>query len=369
MDVYVHQPEGAEDAHGNLQFSRLEGGKRYHCMLAWDVSTKRIEFYMNGVLQSPIFILPQDIWEIAPNFSGEIVPSGYEGVDIVEGRLFEQFLEEEEVAELADSLGVAPMAGEGRTIYAEGLDLSGYDPELLYEADFDQTLNLIHEEDLFAGETRVREPEGKEWILEGVGRASAGDGWLTLEAETDPNDTTEWLTQGHLVIWLNREFPEDILIDYEMSPYDSGQGLNIVFFACRPNNGADSIFDLSMKKREGNFGSYLYHDLDNYHVSVWACPTAKRRTTNMRKNPGFSLTAIGNDHLTDQGPGPHRIRILRDGPTIKAETRGTICMEFEDDGVTYGALHRDGYIGIRMMAQSHSIKIRNLRVYGLGSRP
>lgn len=363
--------EGKPGKWGSVMLSRLEGGKPYQLVLSWDVTQNEVEAYLNGTLQQPLFVMGDDAWEKPPSLQGKLRllngenSSSKAPVQLELGRVLflDHVVSEKEVAELAAKEKLPALAGEGRTVYTEPLRVAEDKLKLLFEPDFTQPLNVVAENSLFEGDQRVRQPQRNQWVLEGKGKAFTKDGWLVLEAETDPNDTSAWLTDGHLVLWQNRVFPDNILIEYEMSPYDSGKGLNIIFFGYRPTNGTDSIFDSSLPKRDGQFPNYLNHDIGGYHTSVWACPLAKRRTTNMRKNVGFYLVAVGNDHITDQGPGPHRIRVYKKGGHIVAETNGMIAMEYEDDGKTFGQIHRDGFFALRMMAQSNWIKIRNLKIY------
>ncbi len=371
LDVALHQEPGTDPVVGNILLSRIEKEKLYDVVLTWDVNARTVQLYLNGIPQAPLFIIEQRFWEQTPRLKGTLfLHQGEETggnlprLHIEHLRRYDHLPTAETISKRARELNIPKLEGEGRTIYDRPLDLDHLILEPLYEADFEQPLKVIHEEELFEGEKRVKTPEGFDWVLEGSGRATAREGWLTLEAERDPNDKSVWLEKGHVVLWINRPFPEDILIEYELSPRHSEKGLNILFFNCRPRaEGVDSIFDLSMKKRGGNFGSYLWHDLDNYHISVWACPKVIRRTTNMRKNKGFQLTAVGNDPIAGAGPGPHKIRILRHGSLIQAETMGVLSLEYRDDGFTHGPLLKDGYIGIRMMAQTHSMRIRNLKVW------
>jgi len=371
LDVALQPEPGKEPVVGNILLSRLEAEKLYDLVLTWDVETRSVDLYLNGVLQTPLFIIAQRYWETPPPLEGPVTlhgtldtPADSPRLHFGDLKVYDTRPTAKTIRARAEDLNIPPLQGEGRTMYDRPLDLENLVLEPLFEADFTRPLRIIHEEELFEGDKRVRTPNGHDWVLEGSGRATATNGWLTLEAERDPDDQSVWLEKGHLVLWINRAFPQDILIDYELSPRNSEKGLNIVFFNCRPRaQGVESIFDLSLKRRGGNFGSYLWHDLNNYHISVWACPKVIRRTTNMRKNRGFQLTAVGNDPITGAGPGPHRVRILRHGNLIQAETMGVLSLEYRDDGVTHGPVLKDGYIGIRMMAQTESMRIRNLRVY------
>jgi len=109
---------------------------------------------------------------------------------------------------------------------ANGLDLSRLKLELLYAVDFSKPLKFFRETDLFSGGQRTHLPGDVDWVLEGKATARAEDGRLILK--NDP---------GHLTFWNTREFPSNVLIQFDVSPADSNKGLNIVFFAARGRDG------------------------------------------------------------------------------------------------------------------------------------
>lgn len=250
-------------------------------------------------------------------------------------------------------------AGRGKTIEmpdtsdeSRGLDWSKLKQELLYAADFSKPLKFVRESDLFAEGKRVRKPDGADWVLEGTASARIAHGRLFLK-----ND------DGHLVFWSTREFPGDLLIEFGVSPADSGKGLNIVFFAAKGRDGG-SIFDLGQPWRDGDFRSYHSGGLDCYHASYWATfPEGEARgTSHIRKNHGFHLTAVGRDFIAGQGAGPHRVRLLKLGHRIAAEVNGKIAVRWEDNGKSLGPVLSGGHIGLRQMAYTGECSYTHFKV-------
>lgn len=170
---------------------------------------------------------------------------------------------------------------------AHGLDLSGFETQLLYEADFKQPLKFVTEASLFSGDRRTAVPAGTDWVLEGKANASTEDGRLVLT--NDP---------GHLVFWNTRNFPADVLIEFAVSPLYADEGLNIVFFAAKGRDGG-GIFDEGQPLRDGLFKTYHSGALDCYHVSYWATSPGgeERGTAHIRKNHGFHIVAMGRDFI------------------------------------------------------------------------
>ena len=204
----------------------------------------------------------------------------------------------------------------------------------------------------------------KDWELEGGKGMSIAQGKLILESfpETNVNART-----GHLVSWLRKEVPADFLLEFSVRPQDRKQGLNIIFFNARGTNG-ESVFDPSLRPRNGLFPQYHSSDLNNYHISYWA---AGRGTANVRKNRGFHLVAMGKDLVAD-GPANsfQTIRLYKRGGTIRLSVDGVIAVAYDDDGKTYGPVWTHaGWIGLRQMAHTVHREYDHLKIWPLKQVP
>ena len=116
------------------------------------------------------------------------------------------------------------------------LDLWPYNLELLYEADFSKPQRILREMELFknTGDKKNRKrvklpPDEYDWVLEGEAHVKMNKG--RLEFHTYP-EGAEWneKTKEHMVMWNTREFSENFLLEFDMSPIDPNDGLAIVFF-------------------------------------------------------------------------------------------------------------------------------------------
>jgi hypothetical protein len=202
-----------------------------------------------------------------------------------------------------------------------------------------------------------------DWSLEGGKRVAIEAGSLVLESDT-LSQASE--SQGnHLVCWLKREIPADFYLEFTIRPSNRRQGLCIVFFNARGIDG-QSIFDPSLKPRNGEFPQYHSGDLNNYHISYWA---GGRGTSNLRKNKGFHLVASGPD-LVESAPAEafQTIGICKCGNRIQLLVDGQMVIDWCDDGKTYGPVHtHSGWIGLRQMAHTHRAEYGRLAVYPLKS--
>ena len=241
---------------------------------------------------------------------------------------------------------------------ARGLDLSGLEVQPLYEADFTKPLKFVTESSLFTGDRRTPVPAGTDWVLEGKATARTEDGRLVLT--NDP---------GHLVFWSTRAFPADVLIEFGVSPAHANEGLNILFFAAKGQDGG-SIFDEKQPMRDGLFKTYHSGAIDCYHVSYWATGPGgeERGTAHIRKNRGFHIVSMGRDFIANQGPGPHRVRLLKLGSEITVEVGGKIAVRWKDDGTTFGPVLGDGLIGLRQMAHTGECRYTYFKVHSVKSK-
>jgi hypothetical protein len=167
-----------------------------------------------------------------------------------------------------------------------------------------------------------------------------------------------------VVVWSTRTFPEDFLLEFEISPSHSDNGLAIVFFSAT-GEGGNSIFGLNQPPRLGIFNNYIHGKIDCYHVSYWA---GVRQYSNMRKNRGFKLVATGDDHIAFRGPGPHKVRVLKVGGDIQVEVNSEIAITYVDDGEEHGPIRGTGKIGLRTMAHSELVTYDDFQVWSVSPK-
>jgi len=352
---------------GNLLLGFLKGGEWYHLALAWDAAQGKLETFLNGVSQGEMRLADSGkAWLPATLAAGDLELGGAAGtgaqalaVAVGSIRLHPLFLPEAALASLElKGRHINPLRGEGLTRYEGSLDLARYKLLPLFTADFTKPLNVVAEDALFENGKRVRQPGKAEWVLEGKGRAWTENGLLRMVSDNPKKD--------HLVLWNTRVFPENFLLEFTLSPKHSTNGLNIVFFSARGVDGGGA-FDLDQPRRDGVFTNYHSGRLNCYHISYWACSSAgggtPRGNANLRKNAGFYLPACGVDLITGKGPGPHTVRILKDGGHIRLETNGRLALIFDDDGKTYGPVWKDGLIGLRQMAHTEDCSYGSFKVW------
>jgi Domain of unknown function (DUF1961) len=234
------------------------------------------------------------------------------------------------------------------------LELSAYDLSIIYENDFSRPQKIAREEDLIEQADAVWRRKAKpapdaEWIAEGWGGAEVRDGRLLVAPSPfDASGIPRAVEQGrrsHMVIWNSRIFPADFLLEFEMSPCGSTNGLTIVFICAAGPNGAD-IFDLSLPPRRAEYQAYHSGAIGNYTDSYWSRNNEAESLSNrLRKNPGFKQVAEGPSLTTGPTDVMHRLRILKSGAHIEVEVNGKVTIKWDDPERPYGV----GRIGLRSM--------------------
>ncbi len=379
LDLQINRIEGKGPIPRHItrtMLNHVKGGQRYHLNFSWDIEADRFDVYLNGTLQEHISNIQIPYWEDGlPPLKGELELFPSAEIQFGDWTLLPEVGEGETLpAALAEQAAtVPPMSGESRTLYREGLSLEGLKKKLIFASDFSDSNNIEREEDLFSAGTRSRQPQ-KDWLVEATGTARIEENALILESQPEvelqrwEHGKPNWEPgkhQKHVVVWLTRRMPENLLVEYTMEPVDSRQGLHILFFAAHgPENG--SIFQPGLKAREGDFRNYIFNpdEFQSYHISWWSSPqTADRRSSNLRKNNNFYLLTSGDDRINRKGERPYRIRLLKQGGHIQGEVDGVKVIDYHDEGKIFGPVFRDGYLGWRMMGESKKITIRDIQVW------
>jgi hypothetical protein len=251
---------------------------------------------------------------------------------------------------------------------ATPLDLSGYDLRPFYENDFGRPQKVAREEGLIEQSGAVWKRKAvpapdAEWIAEGWGGAEVRDGKLIVAPS--PFDASgkplpiEPGRRSHMVVWNRRVFPADFLLEFEMSPCGSTNGLTIVFFCASGRNGED-IFDLSLPPRRADYQAYHSGELANYTDSYWSRNNEAESLSNrLRKNPGFKQVTEGPSLTTGSTDVTHRLRILKSGSHIEVEVNGKAVIKWDDTERPHGA----GRIGLRSMEGVTMVAYDNFKVW------
>jgi len=251
--------------------------------------------------------------------------------------LFNRELEEKEIANEFAALALSPLGTENRPAGPGKMDISRLKFEKMYSS------LLKKKEDL------------KDWVLEGGGRAEIRDGKLYLENPTEKKEN------GHQVFWNKTDFPENFIAKWHFEKTQD-PGLGIVFFATQGTKGED-IFDFNLEKRDGDFKQYHSRDIHGYHISYFS---GGRGTTNLRKNSGMHLGAIGNDLISDLAIGKTvEVILVKCNNHIQLAVDGWISLDYKDDGKLYGPAHGSGKIGFRQMAHTKAAWYSNFEVFNI----
>jgi hypothetical protein len=249
------------------------------------------------------------------------------------------------------------------------LDLSKYELHSVYQNNFTKPQKIAREEDFIkrlpdgAWRRTAKPPEDAEWIAEGWGGVELRGGKLRVAPA--PFDIagrpTHSAQRSHMVVWNRRIFPADFLLEFDMSPEGSANGLTIVFFCATGKQGED-IFDLSLPPRRADYTAYHSGAIANYSDSYWSRNTQAESVTNrLRKNPGFALVAEGPSLTTGPTSATHHVRILKSGTHMEIEINGHVTFKWDDPAKPLGA----GRIGLRSMDGVTVVSYASFKVWRL----
>ena len=248
------------------------------------------------------------------------------------------------------------------------LDLSGHKLKLVYENTFDRAEKMVTERELCDPEfrRRLRKPADEVvWVVEGNGTATIRNGRMYV---TPFSSDAKKKGRSHMVVWNNRVFPEDVLIEFSMKPENSLRGLALVFF-CGINRYRDGgVFDLKYPPRKAVYSAYR-DTCAAYHMAYWCSwPNTKdfRKiftdfTTRLRKQG--TPVAVGHRTTPKTSNLANRIRILKVGNTLTGEVNGKIVLRYTDDGTINGPPLGAGRIGFRSMLETNKVSYDDFRVW------
>ena len=196
----------------------------------------------------------------------------------------------------------------------------------------------------------------KDWVMEGPGRLTFDDSWMSMESPDE---------EMHHVYWCPETFPSRFVAQWEMQNQNMDAGLCIVFFAATGLKGED-VMDTSLPKRDGTFSQYNNQALQNYHISYYA-RTPKlpaRPVARLRKNPGKNIVQEGPPGIEVSSDRPHKITLIKEDAHIRLFIDERLIIDWIDPGEINGAPLGSGKIGLRQM-QWTRFRYRNFKVWAV----
>ena len=196
----------------------------------------------------------------------------------------------------------------------------------------------------------------KDWVMEGPGKVSFADGWMTMES---PNQ------EMHHVYWCPETLPSSFVAQWEMQNQNLEAGLCIVFFAATGLNGED-VMDSSLPKRDGTFSQYNNEALRNYHISYYAHnpKLPGRPVARLRKNPGKNIINEGPPGIDFTSDRVHKVTLIKEGTHIRLFVDQRPIIDLIDKGEVNGPALGSGKISLRQM-QWTRFRYRNFKVWAV----
>lgn len=149
----------------------------------------------------------------------------------------------------------------------------------------------------------------------------------------DGRMSVDCLGERGVTVWMQREFPEDLIIEYvatcgasEMNGEESKRNLNCFFCA------ADEAEPLATTARSGGYNEY--HGWPNYIFTLTA--THSR----LRRDPGFEQ--VSELMLGAQNGERYEVQLVKRGGRITALVNGRVLHDWSDSNP-----HGTGWVGMR----------------------
>lgn len=141
------------------------------------------------------------------------------------------------------------------------------------------------------------------------------------------------------------------------------------FFGATATSGG-SIFDKSLKPRNGAYPQYHSSDISLLHASYFRRRWPEERAfhvANLRKSPGFYLVSQGADPLppvVDAAGAFNKVEVIKDKRDVSFWVNGLLLFSWDDTKTDTGPVVREGRIAFRQM-QPLIARYRNLEVWQL----
>ena len=180
------------------------------------------------------------------------------------------------------------------------------------------------------------------WHLEGQGKAQIDNGRLALQ------DTGEGI-----VLWLRKDFPSDLKLQFDMS-FNNNRGIGVFFISAKGVKGEDILEDLP--KRNGSYPQYTKGSINCYGFSLHRFFPDGRHNAgiNIRKNSGFHIVNhVEPDPVVNYNQTYHVI-IEKIGGWLRLWVDGDPVHDWKDDG-RHGPALKEGKIGFRIRGHSSCI--------------
>lgn len=198
--------------------------------------------------------------------------------------------------------------------------------------------------------------------MEGSIKTSFEDKKLILENEMDPEEHGDF---AHWVLWCRKDFPDEIIVEWNFKPLRE-PGLCMFFFSATGKEGQD-IFSPDLPKRNGHYPQYHSGEINTLHLSYFRRKWEEERafcTCNLRKSAGFHLVAQGADPIPNvkDARTDYQLRLIKYRDIVQFSVNDLVVLEWQDDGKTFGDIYSGGKVGFRQMAPMKA-SYSQLKVY------
>jgi hypothetical protein len=328
-----------------INLTNLPGPKNYSIIFTWNADKGLADGYFNGVsfrMEKKRFYKP---WRMNGSAKSFEVPDGVNELKNV--NILARYISKNEVSKFVPK------------------ELYGKMSHIITKKDFPDVINANKRKgNLIYTNSLDTEENLKNWVLEGPGTISFEENSMILHSQI-PNPPD--MSTGHFNYWCPIDFPDNIIIEWEMKPLTE-LGVCHLFFAAKGQNGED-IFDSSLSERNGHYVQYHSGELNNYFVIYYSnleqMRTSNMATTSILKSNNPALLSLGQIGIKPGYKKFYKIRLIKESGHIQLQVNNKVCNDFTDTGNDrWGPVYVGGKIGFRQMAV-FAAAYKNLKVWQL----
>jgi len=314
-----------------INIATLPGPQKYSIIFTWDADKGLADGYFNGIsfrMEDQQFYKP---WKMIGKATNHEISDGENKINNL--KILSKYVTEDKIADLVPK------------------ELFGKMTNIIYKDKFPSPIDLNKRKGkLLYSNSLDSEEKIKDWILEGPGTISFEDNSMILRSQI-PNPTD--FSAGHFNYWCPVDFPDNIIVEWEIMPLTE-LGVCHLFFAARGQNG-EVIFDSSLPERDGHYGQYHSGAINNYFIIYYSnlrsMRTSNMATTSIIKSNKPALLSLGQIGINPGNKEYHKIRLIKEGGHIQLQVNDKIVNDFVDPGnEQWGQIYGGGKISFRQMA-------------------
>ncbi len=349
-DVFEDAIRPPKKAYAMASAFEMHKNKWYQFTLTWDMPSKQINLYANGVL---VGTADQHTPTFERSLASDTLYSGKPLMCFGELNMYDEVLTEAQVAALfkqeATVIDEALQASLRHIHAGEDLKKFTWKPDENWEKTWETSLT----------EPNTLEHFYVQGVVDTVAVTPEGVHIQTLKVPYQPKHLND-----QMYLWSKRTFEGDIYVEYEFRT-NQKFGLTLLLLQASGTSREDFMKDYA-PRTTGTMRWVHSSDIRNYHIEYYRVMNAVRNDNSnvaMIKNPYEYPLGYGTlDKVLEVGQW-HKMQVLQQGNKFTCAINGKVLFEATDKAfANNGPVLTHGHIAFRCMVNT-DMHFRNLNVY------